>query len=174
MALRVRDMLRAAGVDVVMTRDTDRALHSSKNTDLEMRAATSAPGTQLFVSIHVNALEAKTALRGYGIETWWNPNHPLSSSLAAILQRSMVAESGAFSRGLKNNLSLGVLRNSRVPAALIEIGFASHPVDGLNLQDENYLDRVALGVASGIREALISGVTASRQVLTPSAGGAEK
>ncbi|ACO47309.1 N-acetylmuramoyl-L-alanine amidase [Deinococcus deserti] len=173
-ALRVRDLLRAAGVDVVMTRDTDRALHSSKNADLEMRAAASEPGTQLFVSIHVNALEAKTALRGYGIETWWNPNHPLSSSLAAILQRSMVEQTGAFSRGLKNNLSLSVLRNSRVPAALVEIGYTSHPVDGLNLQDENYLDRVALGVANGIREALISGVTASRQVLSPSAGGAEK
>ncbi len=163
-ALRVRDLLRAAGVDVVMTRDSDRALNSVKNTDLQMRAQTGSPGTQLFVSIHVNAMEANTALRGYGIETWWNPNHPMSSSLASILQRQMVGVTGAFSRGLKSNQSLSVLRNSRIPAALVEIGYASHPVDGLNLQDANYLDRVAVGIAQGIREALTSGVTAGNAV----------
>ncbi|WP_102128378.1 N-acetylmuramoyl-L-alanine amidase [Deinococcus planocerae] len=159
-ALRVRALLRAAGVDAVLTRETDTALHANKATDLELRARAGTPGTQLFLSIHVNALEAHSALRGYGVETWWNPNHPLSSSFAAIIQRSVVGVTGAFPRGLKGNRSLSVLRNSRVPAALVEIGYASHPVDGLNLQDENYLDRVALGVAQGIREALVSGVTA--------------
>lgn len=159
-ALRVRDLLAAAGVDVVLTRDSDRELHSDKNTDLKLRAALGAPGTALFVSIHVNALEAVSALRGYGIETWWNPNHPRSSALAALLQNNMVAQTGAFSRGLKNSQSLSVLRNSRVPAALVEVGYLSHPVDGQNLKDSNYLDRVALGIAQGIREALVSGVTA--------------
>ncbi|MFC4639916.1 N-acetylmuramoyl-L-alanine amidase [Deinococcus hohokamensis] len=173
-ALRVRDLLRAAGVDAVLTRDTDRELNPSKNTDLEMRAFMGTPGTQLFVSIHVNATDASSALRGYGVETWWNPNHPLSSQLAGLLQNGIIAQTGAFSRGLKTGRSLSVLRNSRIPAALVEIGYTSHPVDGLNLRDANYLDRVALGVASGIREALMSGVTASRTVMTPRAGGAGK
>ncbi|MBZ9716123.1 N-acetylmuramoyl-L-alanine amidase [Deinococcus multiflagellatus] len=159
-ALRVRDLLTAAGVDVVLTRDSDRELHPVKNTDLEMRAAMGTPGTQLFVSIHVNAMAASTALRGYGIETWWNPNHPQSSALAGLLQQHLTEVTGAFNRGLKNSQSLSVLRNSRVPAALVEIGYTSHPVDGLNLRDPNYLDRVALGIALGIRESLVSGVTA--------------
>ncbi|UQN07367.1 N-acetylmuramoyl-L-alanine amidase [Deinococcus sp. QL22] len=163
-ALRVRDLLRAAGVDVVLTRDSDRALNSVKNTDLQMRAQMGSPGTQLFVSIHVNAMEANTALRGYGVETWWNPNHPMSNSLATILQRQLVETTGAFSRGLKSNQSLSVLRNSRIPAALVEIGYASHPVDGLNLQDANYLDRVAVGIAQGIQQALTTGVTAGNAV----------
>ncbi|WP_291432431.1 N-acetylmuramoyl-L-alanine amidase [Deinococcus sp.] len=159
-ALRVRDLLAPAGVDVVLTRDSDRELSSDKNTDLKMRAGMGTPGTQLFISIHVNALEASSALKGYGVETWWNPNHPNSSALAALLQQHMVEQTGAFSRGLKNNQSLSVLRNSRIPAALVEIGYASHPVDGQNLTDSNYLDRVALGIAQGVREALVTGVTA--------------
>ena len=32
-----------------------------------MRAKMDTPGTQMFVSIHVNATEASTALKGYGI-----------------------------------------------------------------------------------------------------------
>lgn len=168
-ALRVRNLLRAAGVDAVLTRDSDRELHPSKNTDLMMRAGMDTPGTQLFLSIHVNAMEARSALRGYGVETWWNPNHPLSSSLAAVIQKNVVDVTGAFSQGLKSGRSLAVLRDSRIPAALVEIGYTSHPVDGLNLKDNNYLDRVALGIARGIREALVTGITAGGAV-----GGAEK
>lgn len=157
-ALRVAALLRAAGVDVALTRDRDGELSPDKTTDLNMRARLGTPGTQLFVSIHVNAMDARNALRGYGVETWWNPNHPLSSSLAALLQTHVVGQTGAYSQGLKNSQSLAVLRNSRVPAALIEIGYTSHPVDGLNLQDGNYRDRVALGIAQGIREALVTGI----------------
>ncbi|THF83625.1 N-acetylmuramoyl-L-alanine amidase [Deinococcus sp. KSM4-11] len=160
-ALRVRDLLSAAGVDVVLTRDSDRELNATKSTDLELRAGMGTPGTQLFVSIHVNAMEPRNALRGYGVETWWNPNHPRSSALAGLLQRDVVEATGAFNQGLKNSQSLSVLRNSRIPAALVEIGYTSHPVDGLNLKDTNYLDRVAVGIAQGIREALVTGVTAS-------------
>jgi len=161
-ALRVRDLLRPAGVDVVLTRTTDQALDGVKSKDLQLRAQLAGPGTQLFVSIHVNALEAQTALRGYGIETWWNPNHPLSDDLANLLQRRVIETTGSFSRGLKSNQPLAVLKNSRVPAALVEIGYTSHPVDGLNLQNGNYLDRVALGIAQGIRDALTSDLGAGR------------
>ena len=157
-ALRAAALLRAAGVDVVLTRDRDGQLNADKNTDLTMRAGLGTPGTQLFVSIHANAMDARNALRGYGIETWWNPNHPLSGTLAALLQRNIIGVTGAHSQGLKNSQSLAVLRNSRIPAALIEIGYTSHPVDGLNLQDTNYRDRVALGIAQGIREALVTGI----------------
>ncbi|MFC6662792.1 N-acetylmuramoyl-L-alanine amidase family protein [Deinococcus multiflagellatus] len=160
-SLRVRDLLRPAGVEVVMTRETDRELLPDKAADLQARAALGTPGTQLFLSIHVNAMPAASALRGYGVETWWNPNHPLSSAFAALLQTNVIAVTGAFSQGLKNNRALAVLRNSRIPAALIEIGYTSHPVDGLNLQNPNYLDRVALGIAQGVREALVTGVSAS-------------
>ncbi|WP_407539644.1 N-acetylmuramoyl-L-alanine amidase [Deinococcus radiomollis] len=157
-ALRVRADLNAAGIDVLMTRDSDTQLAASKITDLAMRAALGTGVAQMFVSIHVNSTEASSALRGYGIETWWNPNHPNSQGLAQNIQQDAVAATAAYSRGLKNNQSLAVLRQSRIPAALVEIGYTSHPVDGQNLADSNYLDRVAYGVASGIRDALQAGL----------------
>ena len=160
-ARRVRADLNSAGIDVIMTRDADTNLAASKNTDLKMRADLGTGVAQLFVSIHVNSMEANAALRGYGIETWWNPNHPNSRALALSLQQDAVAATAAYSRGLYNTQSLAVLRQSRIPAALIEIGYTSHPVDGLNLKDSNYLDRVAYGVASGIRDALQGGLGAN-------------
>jgi len=160
-ALRVRADLNAAGIDVLMTRDRDTQLAASKVTDLAMRAALGTGVAQMFVSIHVNSTEASSALRGYGIETWWNPNHPNSQALAQNIQQDAVSATAAYSRGLRHNQSLAVLRQSRIPAALVEIGYTSHPVDGQNLADSNYLDRVAFGVASGIRDALQSGLGSS-------------
>ena len=148
-ALRVRHLLSGAGVNVVMTRDQDTQLSLDKATDLKMRSDL-AQGKQLFVSIHANATPPATVLRGYGVETWWNANHPGSVKLAQYIQREIITQTSAFDRGLKNNQTLGVLRRNPVPAVLVEMGFTSHPVDGLNLRDTNYLDRVALGVWTNI------------------------
>jgi N-acetylmuramoyl-L-alanine amidase len=115
----------------------------------------------MFVSIHVNSTEASSALAGYGIETWWNNNNPNSLPLAQSIQQDAIGATAAYSRGVKNVHTLAVLRQSRIPAALVEIGYTSHPVDGLNLKDSNYLDRVAFGVASGIRDALQAGLGAN-------------
>lgn len=153
-ALRVRRLLQEAGVDVVMTRDRDTQLHLEKSTDLNMRSEM-ARGKQLFVSIHANSTPPANVLRGYGIETWWNPNHPQSIKLASLIQREVIAQTSAFDRGIKSNQSLGVLRRNPAPAVLIEMGFTSHPVDGVNLQDTDYLDRVTLGIAQGIRALLV-------------------
>lgn len=154
-ALRVRDLLQAAGAEVVMTRTTDTELNPVKDTDLKMRGQLGSPPAALFVSIHVNSMDPAAVLRGYGIETWWYGNNAGSQSLAAHLQQQLVALTGNFSRGLQTGRALAVLKNAKVPAALVEIGFTSHPVDGLNLRDENYLDRVALGIAQGIRDTLM-------------------
>lgn len=155
-ARRVRELLVAAGVDVIMTREDDRELSTIKDKDLQMRSDL-ARGTQLFVSIHANATPPANVVRGYGVETWWNPNHAKSRQLAQTVQDEVVGITGAFDRGIKNTQLLGVLRRNPVPAILIETGFTSHPVDGLNLKDENYLERVAVGIARGIHRMLTGG-----------------
>lgn len=150
-ALRVREILTAAGAEVQMTRDTDTGLSSVKDTDLALRASLGTPPASMYVSVHVNAVPAVSAASGYGVETWWYPNNPGSRDLAAALQAHVTRVTGAHSRGVKSN-ALAVLRKSIVPAALVEIGFTSHPVDGQNLLSPNYLERVAIGIAWGVRE----------------------
>lgn len=160
-ALRVRRYLQAAGVNVIMSRDRDTQLNLDKATDLNARAALGYNGAQLFLSIHSNSMPPVNVLQGYGVETWWNNNHPGSVAFASLIQSNVIATTGAFSQGLKSNRSLAVLRGSRIPAALVEVGFVGHPVDGNNLKDDNYRERVALGIAKGIRAALVTGLNAS-------------
>ncbi|MBB6098748.1 N-acetylmuramoyl-L-alanine amidase [Deinobacterium chartae] len=149
-ALLLRDLLVSAGAEVTLTRSDDRVFSSNKTADLAARARMGSAPHTVFVSIHANALETSAALRGYGIETWWYPNHPASQGLATALQNAMLGTTGAFSRGVRST-NLYVLKNARIPAALVEIGFVSHPVDGDNLKSDIYLQRVVLGIAWGIR-----------------------
>ncbi|MDL2345415.1 N-acetylmuramoyl-L-alanine amidase, partial [Deinococcus sp. MIMF12] len=81
-ALRVRRELQEHGVDVVMTRETDRHLHASKGPDLDLRSRLAKnDDTAAFVSIHVNA---STNPAAHGVETYYfgQPMPGRSRSLA--------------------------------------------------------------------------------------------
>lgn len=77
-------------------------------------------------------------------------NLKLSSTLAYSVQRTMIAQTGARSLGVKSS-SLAVLRRARIPAILAEVGFGDHPVEGKNLASNSYQNKLALGLSKGIR-----------------------
>lgn len=74
-----------------------------------------------------------------------------SAALAQILQQHLVRETKAPSRGVRQAPFL-VLSGTRMPSALVEIGFISHPKEGRLLGGEKYQSRVAESLANGVRE----------------------
>lgn len=66
-ALRVKALLEAQGVHVIMTRTTNTQLADSRPRDLAARAALATTDRNIFVSIHVNSAQSRDA---NGIETW--------------------------------------------------------------------------------------------------------
>jgi N-acetylmuramoyl-L-alanine amidase len=74
-----------------------------------------------------------------------------SAALAAFLQRQMIRGTRSQSRGVRQAPFL-VLSGTRMPSALVEIGFISHPQEGRNLGREKYQARVAQALADGIRD----------------------
>lgn len=90
-ALRTRAELLRHGVEVVMTRDSDRHLSANKTQDLDARARMANNGTvSAFVSIHVNAAGASAQ----GIETFYF-GQPLAGSSRSLAVR----ENGGGSLG---------------------------------------------------------------------------
>nr|WP_256488000.1 N-acetylmuramoyl-L-alanine amidase [Deinococcus sp. HSC-46F16] len=93
-ALRVRRELEQHGVEVIMTRETDRHLHPDKATDLEARSRLAQNDkAAAFISIHVNA---STNPAAHGVETYYfgQPMPGRSRSLA-------IQENGGGSVGQK-------------------------------------------------------------------------
>lgn len=72
-----------------------------------------------------------------------------SRALAELVQGRMVQATGATDRGVKQNLFY-VLRNARIPAILVELGFLSHAEEGRRLAQAEYQTKLADAISDGI------------------------
>lgn len=103
-------------------------------------------GADYFVSIHVNSASNPVAT---GTETFAFPNSVLGTRLADAVQRALVNEIGLANRGVKHK-GFYVLKNTKMPAILVEVAFINNPKEEKLLKDQNFLDKAATGVSKGI------------------------
>ncbi|MCL6603749.1 MAG: N-acetylmuramoyl-L-alanine amidase [Paenibacillus sp.] len=140
-ALYVRDYLRAGGASVEMTRTSDRKPTLSQRTRVSNMLRADA-----FVSIHYNSSPKKVS----GTLTFY-----YSESDDLMLARAIETRLGQ-GIGLKSNgLSFGdyhILRNNNSPAALIELGFLSNPVDESIVRKSSYQKKAAKAIAAGLSD----------------------
>jgi len=74
-----------------------------------------------------------------------------SARLAEIVQRRMVREARISGRGVRQ-APFAVLAGTRMPSALVEIGFISHPIEGRLLAKERHQKTIARALAAAARE----------------------
>lgn len=142
-ALRVKQLLEADGeLTVLLSRREDVFV------SLTDRAAyANGTGADLFVSIHANALENNDSFSG--IYTFYHPQKRSDQALAQTIQSAVAEASGGIDRGVRSE-DYAVLRETTMPAVLVETGFMTCPEELANLTDEDYQDRLAAGIAQGI------------------------
>ena len=76
-------------------------------------------------------------------------NLAFSKRLAQGIQTSLVKAANSPDRGV-HTAPLYVLRYARIPAVLVEVGFANHPTEGRLLARASHRQKVAEGIAEGI------------------------
>jgi N-acetylmuramoyl-L-alanine amidase len=69
-SLRLKRLLEAQGIEVLLTRDGNHHLDAHKATDLALRANMATPDRMMFVSVHANSVAAVSAGKAAGVETW--------------------------------------------------------------------------------------------------------
>lgn len=105
----------------------------------------------IFVSIHCNA--ANQAAKG--TETFYCAGSSTGKKIAEYVQKSIVANLGTADRGVKDDTQSGagrlyVLRQTAMPAILIELAFLSNEDDAKLLRD--YQWRFANSIAKGLAQ----------------------
>jgi N-acetylmuramoyl-L-alanine amidase len=103
--------------------------------------------------------EAKTATERILYDIVAQANQRFSQRLAETLGRHLSQATGSPYRGSFPG-DFFVLRYAKVPAVLVEIGFGDHPVEGRNLADPDYREKVAQGLLAGILTFLGNGAFA--------------
>lgn len=105
-----------------------------------------------FVSIHNNSYYSQH----HGTETIYFADTDVpglnSIELAQVLQKHLVKEVGLNNRGVKSNNSLYVLRNSHMPAAIVEVGFLSNASDLKKITDPAVQQKAATAIYNAILE----------------------
>ena len=153
-ALRVRDILEAAGAEVYLTRTEDVmpsagiAGMSAKMNDLAFRAEFAKQYPEaVFVSIHMNKFSDGSCR---GAQIWYAPGEE-SHALAEALRESLLTVRPDNRRTCREaDSSIWLLGHLSVPAVLVECGFLSHPEEAVLLEEEAYQTRLALALARGI------------------------
>lgn len=168
--LRLDAWLRAQGGRTLLTRSGDLAggnvPYTTEGADLKARAdAANAAGVDLFVSVHNNYLSAG----GAGTETFhFYYSSAAARTLAQAVHTQVVAALGLPDRGVKT-AGFYVLRNTRMPAILVEGAFLSNPAEALLLADPAVRQRIAEAIGRGIAAYASQGVAAP-PALAPTIG----
>lgn len=147
LTLAVGDILKKNGIDVYYTRTTDEY-------ETPFKKATDAnnSGADLFVSIHRNSSENPNQYSG--VETLVYSDTGLKAEVARNINNQL-EDAGFKNLGVDERKNLVVLKHTKMPAVLVEVGFINNDKDNY-LFDEEF-DSIAQAIADGILESIPSG-----------------
>lgn len=151
--LYLASLLRSAGAQVILTRSTDISPAEgsySERSDLEARTKiANDQKADLFISLHNDSFSNPEA---NGTSTYYssaNPMSPQSKALAESIQSELVRAIALYNRGVKNS-PFYVIKNTKMPAVLVELGFLSNPDEENLLGSPDFQRKAARGIYFGI------------------------
>lgn len=109
----------------------------------------------VFLSIHANSTRNDTT---EGIETFYAPRDTVKTKydaqypFASSVHKELIKATDAVNRGLKSGPRLIVVRETQMPAALVEVGFISSKEEVELLTTPSYQDTIVDGLYRGITQ----------------------
>lgn len=144
LVLAIGQILQNRGVDVEYTRTTD-----IYETPFQKAMEANEAGVDYFVSIHRNSFEQDNIVSG--VESLVYDLSGIKYRMAENINANLETV-GFVNLGVKARPNLVVLKRTKMPAVLVEVGFLNSNTDN-QLYDENF-DDIALAIADGILETL--------------------
>jgi len=139
---KLKKVLEDRGHRVRMTRSEDIFVELTRRAEIANNA-----GTDIFVSIHGNSADNSSAT---GIETYHHPDSANGRVLATKVHEAMIAAFPSHTnRGVKS-ADFVVLRETQMPACLVETEFISNNQQAQFLANPNNQQKIATAIADGI------------------------
>ena len=153
--LKLRDALWAAGIAVVMTR-------TSQDVDIsnaERAQLANAVDADLLIRLHANGAADRSVsglftLYPASIKGWTDDIAAESKAAAELVQRYLVAATGADDDGIHPRSDLTGFNWSDVPAILTELGYMTNPAEDRLLASPAYQDKIVQGFVKAVEEFL--------------------
>ena len=156
-AIILSEVLEAKGYIPIMTRTGDTGIYDTscttiremKRDDMNKRLnIVKNSGASLFISIHMNAFENKSA---HGLHIFYSKNHENIKPLAENIQTRISEITGAKTHTVTTaDENLFLMKKPPIPAILAECGFLSNAEEEKKLNEEDYQSRLAWAIAEAV------------------------
>lgn len=157
--LKLQKLLEQSGCTVFLTRSDEngiydldkKSLKNKKSSDLKNRVKiANSSDAECFISIHLNKIPQS---RYYGWQTFFQKNNEESKKLAFDIQNnlnfSIQKENKREILGLSGKY---IMDNIKIPTVIVECGFLSNSDESIQLQKEEYQEKLAWGIYTGIMD----------------------
>lgn len=152
-------LLKSAGFSVKYTRTSDTMLNAEGATLRERKISDMKNRLSMFngseknvvISIHQN----KFTQEAYsGTQVFYSPNNENSAKLSEAIRENIVALLQPDNKRETKKADRGIylLYNADTPAILVECGFISNAQEAHKLKDNDYQNKIAFAVFSGLLE----------------------
>lgn len=144
----LKELLEERDARVVMTRSEDQHFSRTVREDLRQRVAlVEEHKADLYVSLHAN----RDSCNCWGAQTFYQKGGlPEGKILAMAIQARLREQTPTTRHALPGDYY--VMRTSKVPAVIVEMGFLSNPAEHERLLNPEYQKTVAGAIAAGIEE----------------------
>lgn len=140
-ALRLGEILQSKGIEVMYTHSTDVFVELSTRADMANKSK-----ADYFVSIHCNSA---TNADARGTETYVYLKDGVTDKMAEKVQKELTKMNQLLDRGVKV-ADFAVLRETVMPAILVEVAFISNKTEEGLLKQASVLQKTAQGIANGL------------------------
>jgi N-acetylmuramoyl-L-alanine amidase len=130
-------------IQISYTRQYDETVSLEKRVSLA-----NASNASIFISVHCNAAENASA---HGAETFCYKFGGGGERLAKLIQQEIVKLTGLTDRGVKE-ANFQVLRETKMPAALVELAFISNLAEETLLKKDSFRLNYCRAIANAIRQ----------------------
>ncbi|MCA5577291.1 N-acetylmuramoyl-L-alanine amidase family protein [Enterocloster clostridioformis] len=140
--LEMKELLENKSIRVALTRDRDVFM----SLEDRVRAAEEA-GADLFLSVHCNYYEKDSSISG--LECYYCKGASEGRDYAEKIITEIEERGNIVSRNAKP-ADYYVLKNTSIPAVLVEVGYLSNYNERTNLMTEEYQERIAIELVEGV------------------------
>ena len=157
--LKVQNLLEQSGATVILTRSDENAIYDldsqtlkeKKISDIHNRVKIgNESSADIFVSVHLNKIPQQ---QYWGWQCFYKSGNEASTKLAKLLQQNLneaiQKENNRVAMKIDN---VYIVKHVEIPLSIVECGFLSNPEEEQLLLTDEYQDKLAWGIYSGITE----------------------
>lgn len=158
-ALKVQNLLEQSGATVILTRSDENAIYDLDSKTLKQKKISdihnrvkigNESSADIFVSIHLNKIPQQ---QYWGWQTFYKQESPEGQKLATSIQNSLnesiQKENKRVSMKIEN---VYIIKHVEIPTTIVECGFLSNPEEEQLLLNNEYQDKLAWGIYTGIMD----------------------